>query len=247
MRGLKNLIIAEFKLFLREPEAFFFTLIFPLILLFVFGSIFGNEPTEFYGGRGTIDMSVPAYIALIIGTTGLMGIPASVATDREKKVLRRLRATPVRPQTILAAWIAVYFALTLAGALLLIAAARIVYGLRFQGNALNVFLAFTLATLAFMALGFVLASLAPTARTATVLAMALFFPMIFLSGATLPWEIFPEGVRAVGRALPLTHVVQLLQGLWFGEAWSEHIVQVGVLAATLVAGVIISARTFRWE
>lgn len=247
MRGLINLMLIEFKLFLREPEAFFFTLIFPLIMLFVFGSIYGNAPSEYLGGRGSVDVSVPAYMGLIVAVTGLMSIPISVATDREKQVLRRLRATPVRPQTILAAWVAVYFAVTLVGALLLIVAGKMVYGLRFEGNALDILLAFTLSTLAFLALGFVIASLAPTGRTATIIGMVLFFPMIFFSGATIPWQVLPEGVRMVGYALPLTHVVQLLQGLWFAEAWSAHLVKVVVLIVTLIIGVVISAKTFRWE
>lgn len=247
MRGSIKLMLVEFKLFLREPEAFFFTLVFPVLLLLIFGGIYGNEPTPLFGGRGTVEMSVPAYMAIIIATTGLMSIPISVATDREKRVLRRLRATPVRPQAILIAWIVVYFVITLVGVLLLVLVGKVVYNLRFEGNPLNVFLAFTLSTLSFSAFGFMVASLAPTARTATVAGMAFFFPMIFLSGATIPWQIFPEAMRQVGRILPLTYVVQLLQGLWFGESWGEHLVKVGVLAATLMIGVIVSAKAFRWE
>lgn len=247
MRGLRNLMLVEFKLFLREPEAFFFTVVFPVLMLLIFGSIYGNEPTDFFGGRGTVDMSVPAYMALVIATTGLMSIPVSVATDREKGVLRRLRAAPVRPQAILTAWVVVYFVVALAGALLLVVVGNGVYNLRFEGNPLNVFLAFTLSTLSFCAFGFMVASLAPTARTATVVGMVLFFPMIFLSGATIPWETFPETVRQAGRLLPLTYVVQLLQGLWFGETWSGHLAKMGVLVTTLMVGVIISAKTFRWE
>lgn len=247
MRGLRNLILVEFKLFFREPEAFFFTLIFPSIMLFIFGSIYGNEPSKYFGGRGMVDVSIPAYMGLVVAVAGLMGIPISVATDREKKILRRLRATPVRPHTILTAWVVVYFLISLAGALLLIVAGKVVYGLRFEGDALNVFLAFSLSILSFLALGFVIASLAPTARTANVVGMAFFFPMIFFSGATIPWQGLPSGVQMVGYALPLTHVVQLLQGLWFAEAWGEHLVNVGVLAATLILGVIISTKTFKWE
>ena len=77
--------------------------------------------------------------------------------------------------------------------------------------------------------------------------MVLFYPMLFLSGASVPWEFLPEGVKRFARFLPMTHVVALLRGLWIGEAWSEHLVNVGVLAATLVVGVVVSAVTFRWE
>ena len=94
MRGFRKLALVELKLFLREPEAFFFTLIFPLILLFVFGGIFGNQSSEvsayLFGTRGAVDASVPAYMAIIIGVTGLMMIPYLIATYREKGILRRL-------------------------------------------------------------------------------------------------------------------------------------------------------------
>ncbi len=247
MRGTMKLMLVEFKLFLREPEAFFFTLVFLLLMLVIFGSIYGNKPTPFFGGRGSVDMSVPAYMAFIIATTGLMSIPIFVATDREKGVLRRLRGTPVRPQAILIARVLVYFVVTLVGALLLVVVAKVFYNLRFEGNPFNVFLAFTLSTLSFSAFGFMVASLAPTARTATVAGMVFFFPMIFLSGATIPAETFPEAVQQVSRILPLTYVVQLLQGLWFGQNWSEVLMNVGVLAITMIVGVGISAKTFRWE
>src|SRR5262249_6811074 len=68
---------------------------------------------------------------------------------------------------------------------------------------------------------------------------------MFLSGAAIPVQIMPRGMRSASELLPLTHVVQLLQGLWFGEPWSAHLLQVGVLAGMLVIRVGVSARTFR--
>lgn len=247
MRGLWKLSRAEAKLFLREPEAVFFTLIFPLLLLFIFGGIYGNEPTPFFGGFGFVDTIVPAYMAMIIGMTGLTSIPVSVAGDREKRILRRLRAAPVRPQTILGARVSVYFGLTLLGGLILITAAVAIYGLRFAGSAPAVAGAFLLSSFSFFALGFLIASLARTARTANIVGMALFFPMFFLSGAAIPWQVLPETMQTIGSLLPLTYVVQLLQGLWLGERWGEQLVPLGVLVGMLVVGVVVSVRTFRWE
>ena len=68
MRSLWKMTLTELKLYLREPIAAFFTLVFPVMLLLIFGSIYGNEPQVLFGGRGTVDMSVPAYMAMIIGT-----------------------------------------------------------------------------------------------------------------------------------------------------------------------------------
>lgn len=247
MRSLWKLTWVEAKLFLREPEAAFFTLAFPLVMIFIFGSIYGNEPSTFFGGRGTVDVSTPAYMAMIIGTTGLLSIGISVASYREKGILRRYRATPLRPTAILTAQVVVNFIMTLLGALLLVIAARLVYGLRFEGSALSVLLAFSLSSLSFFSLGFLLAGLAPTARVANILGMVTFYPNLFLSGATFPTQMFPKTMLKISRMLPLTHVVDLLQGLWFGEAWSEHLTEVAVLAGMMVVGVAVSARTFRWE
>lgn len=247
MHGLIKLTSIELKLFLREPIAAFFTLAFPLMMLFLFGSIYGNKPSSFFGGFGTIDISVPAYTAMIIGSSALLSLGIAVATYRETGVLKRLKATPLRPQTILGAQVAVIYLMTALGMALLIAGGKLVYGLRFAGNPLSVFAGFTLSALSMFAIGFVLASLAPTARTAQVAGMVIFYPMIFLSGATIPREVLPESIRYYSQLLPLTHVVTLLRGLWIGEAWASHTKELIVLAVLFAVGVVVSAKTFRWE
>jgi ABC-2 type transport system permease protein len=247
MRGFWKLTLMETKLFLREPMAAFFTLAFPLMMLFLFGSIYGNKPTPFFGGYGSVDVSVPAYTAVIIATSGLLFLTIAMASYREHGILRRLKATPLRPQAILGAQVIVIFLMTTMGMALLVIAAKIVYGLRFAGDPLSVLAAFVLSCLSFFALGFVLAGLLPTARTAQIVAMVLFYPMIFLSGATLPREILPESIQKFAQVLPLTHVVTLLRGLWMGEPWGDHLGEVGILSALLIIGILISARTFRWE
>jgi ABC-2 type transport system permease protein len=235
------------KLFLREPAAAFFTLLFPLMVLLIFGSIYGNEPTPFFGGYGSVDVSVPAYTAMIIGSSGLIGLTVAMSMYRERGILRRLKATPLRPPTILSANVIVSFLMTALGMLLLIVAGKMVYGLRFAGDPLSVIVAFTLSSLSFLALGFVLAGVTPTARTAQVLGMILFYPMLFLSGATVPLEVLPPKMQQYVSVLPMTHVVKLLRGMWIGESWSRHWTEVGVLTAILVIGIAISAKTFRWE
>jgi ABC-2 type transport system permease protein len=137
--------------------------------------------------------------------------------------------------------------MTLAGAIILVAGALLVYHMRFNGSVGAVFVGFTLSTLSFFSIGFVVASLARTSRVAQIFGMLLYFPNIFLSGATVPKEIFPAAMRSISKVLPMTHVVNLLQGLWIGNPWSKHITEVAVLAGFLIVGGIISAKTFRWE
>jgi ABC-2 type transport system permease protein len=247
MKSLWKMTWVETKLFLREPVGAFFTLVFPLMMLFLFGSIYGNEPSQYFNGYGTIDISVPAYTAMIIATTGLMGLIITITTYREKGVLRRLRTTPLSPLVVLAAQVIVLFLMTLFGMILLVIAGKVVYNMRFEGNILSVLAGFVLSSLSFFAFGFILAGLMPTARTAQVVGMMLLYPMLFLSGAGFPRELLPETIKNISTFLPLTYVVNLLRGLWIGEAWSQHITEVIVLSAMLVIGVLISAKTFRWE
>jgi len=247
MKSLLKMTWMEAKLFLREPLGAFFTLAFPLMMLFLFGSIYGNKPTPMFGGYGTVDISVPAYTAMIIATSGLMSLTITMAAYRENGVLRRLRTTPVSPLAVLTAQVIVVLAMTSLGMVLLIVAGKLVYHMRFEGNALSVLAGFVLCSLSFFGLGFILAGLMRTARTAQIVGMVLLYPMLFLSGAGFPRELLPETIKKVSAFLPLTYVVDLLRGLWIGETWSQNATNAIVLAALLVVGVLISIKTFRWE
>jgi ABC-2 type transport system permease protein len=247
MKSLLKMTWMEAKLFLREPMSAFFTLVFPLIYFFMYGMISGNEPTPMYGGQRTIDVAIPSLTAVIIGITGLMSTTITMATYREKGILRRLRTTPVSPLIVLAAQVVVVFAMTCLGMLLLIAAGMLVYHVRFEGNAFSVLGGFVLSSLSFFGIGFILAGTMPTVRTAWVVAMVLLYPMLFLSGAFFTVELLPAAVQKVSAFMPLTYVVNLLRGLWTGQPWGDHLLDVGVLAALLVVGVLVSVKTFRWE
>ena len=248
MKGLTKLTVVQAKLFLREPFAFFFTIVFPALLLVVFGAIFGNEPLSEWGLElGYIDMEVPALAAIIIGSVALIGIPTATSSDRDAGVLRRYRATPLPPLVFITSQVLIQFAMCVVGMTLLVGLGRGLYGLRFQGTAAAAVLGFTLSAFALFALGYLIASLAPTARVAQTVGMSLFFPLMFLSGAAMPRQIMPEKVRAFGDWLPLTQVVELLQGLWLGESFADHPAQLAWLLAMLAVGTLVSARFFRWE
>jgi len=247
MRALWKLTLIGAKLYLREPMAAFFTIVYAPMMLILFGSIYGNTPSPLFGGRGTMDISVPAYIGLIIVTVGLMSVPIGVASAREAGVLRRYRATPLRPVIYLTADVLVYFGMTLLGVVFLILTGKIGYNVRFDGNWVSVLAGFSLGALSFFAFGFLIAGLAPTARIAQTVGMVIAFPMMFLSGATIPLEVLPATVRELARLIPLTYVVTLLRGLWVGEAWSKHLTEAVVLTGLLLVGAAVSAKTFRWE
>jgi len=224
MKSLLRMAWMEAKLFLRDPASAFFTLVFPLIYLFMYGLISGNQPTPMYGGRGTIDAAIPSLTALIISMAGLMSTTITLATFREKGILRRLQTTPVRPLVVLGAQVIVVFVMTCLGMLLLVAAGKLVYHVRFEGNVLSVLVGFILSSLSFFGIGFLLAGTLPTVRSAWAVAMVLLYPMLFLSGAFFSVKLLPEIARKVSAFMPLTYVVNLLQGLWIGESWSSQAV-----------------------
>ena len=157
-RGLLPLMVVQVKLFLREPVATFFTIAFAPLLLLLFGVIYGNEPTEVFGGRGSMDVTVPAYIGIVIVTVALIGIPIQTATNRELGVLRRYRVTPLRPLSYLIADVTAYYLMTLTGTVLLIVVGAVAFGVRPSGSVPAILAGFTLSALAFFALGYLLAS-----------------------------------------------------------------------------------------
>jgi len=235
----------ELRLLLREPLSAFFSLAFPLLLLLVFGGIFGNEPITGMDGRGAMDLSTPGYIAMIIGTGALISLPVTLASYRERGVLRRFQATPLQPAIILAAHLAVHLMITLLGTLLLVGTGAALFQLRMPADPLALLGAVLLSSICFFAAGCALAAIATSARAAQTIGMAVFFPMLFLSGAALPRAVMPEHIQRIGDALPLTYVTNLLSDLWFGEGW--NLFALAILALLAVVGITVAARTFRWE
>jgi len=245
MTALTKLTQAQFKLYLREPLAFFFTMIFPAGLLALFGAIFGDVP--FSGNLGYVDYATPALMVLVVVTVAFMSVPVKTASDRESGVLRRFRATPLRPGVYMTADVLMNYLVSVAGALLLLLVGVLAFHLKLTENWLGVGLAFTLITLAFAAMGYLIAALAPTARIAQTVGMALYFPMMFLSGAAFPIEMMPHWLQNISKTLPMTLAVELLQGLWLGDPWSDYLRQILVLAALLIVCTFLAIRTFRWE
>jgi ABC-2 type transport system permease protein len=244
MRAFPKLTLVEAKLLVREPAALFFLLAFPLILLVLNGGN-GNAPSEHFGGQGAMDVLVPGYVAMILATAGLTALPGTLASYREQGVLRRLGATPLPPAAVLAAQLVVQLAVSTLGLVLLVAVGMLWFDLNLPAAAGGLVLAYLLGALAIFALGFVVAALVRSARVASAVGFVVFFPMIFLSGAAVPREMLSATLQRIADALPLTYVVSALRDAWAGRPAS--MLTLGVLAATLVVGALVGARSFRWE
>lgn len=247
LRITLKLTVLEGKLFLRNYINVFFLLLFPSLILLLFGGMFGNEPAAIFGGYGTVDVSVPAYAGMIISVTGLMCLPLTLSEYREKKILKRFRATPLSPHYVIIAQIGVNLLMTVAGMLLLFITARIVFDLHFMGDFLPVVAVFLFSTLSIFSLGFLIAAVAPNMMAATAIAYLVYFPMLFLTGATIPIEMMPETMQKIAAVLPVTHVVRAMKAVWLGKSIASVSMSLLLLAGIMVLCFILSFKLFRWE
>jgi ABC-2 type transport system permease protein len=119
------------------------------------------------------------------------------------------------------------------------------FGLNPPRDPARLLAAYLLGALALLAIGSVVAALAPTPRVAEAAGLVVFFPMIFLSGAVVPRESLSDGMRRIGELLPLTPVVDGLRAAWDGSG--PGLLTLAALAAILVVATAVAARTFRWE
>jgi len=242
-----QMIQFEFKLFFRNWINLFFLLAFPTLMIVTFGSIFGNSPVPEFGGYGTIDISVPAYAGMIVSVTGLMNLPLTLCEYREKKILKRYRATPVKPMMVILSQTGVNLLMTLVGMAFLILTATLLFDLRFSGRIIAVLLMFLLSTMSVFSIGFLIASVAPNAKAATAIANLVYFPMLFLTGATIPVDIMPNWMQELAQFLPVTHVVKGMRGAWTGVSFSEIMINIVVLIGITVVCLAISVKLFKWE
>jgi ABC-2 type transport system permease protein len=238
----------EIKIFVREPLGLIGTVIVPVLMFVLLGRTVGPRVRS-----GSADLprvvseDLPILASLIIVSSAVLSLTTIIAIYRESGILKRLRATPLRPQVILTAHVLAKLLFTA----LSLAAMALVGRRYFPVGAEVPLVSFTVAllvtTVAITSLGFLIASLVPTARFAQPIGTLVVYPMLGLSGLFVPIESLPPMLRAVARVLPLTYAVSLLRGIWRGEGWSSHLGDVAILGVMFLALTVLSARVFRWE
>jgi ABC-2 type transport system permease protein len=249
MRGLLQLTWLEIKIFLREPLGAIGTLFVPVAIFLLVGRALnrGGGTPRTPGGLEFMQTGLPVMVSVFMAISAVISLITIISIYREGGILKRLRATPLRPYTILSAHVLAKLLFTAITLTLMMLAGRRFYPAGLQAPVLSFALALLVSTLAILSVGFVIASIVPTARFAQPVAALIFYPMIGLSGLFVPVEALPAGLRIVARLLPMTYIVSLLSGIWTGESWFAHL---GDLAALAIAGAVfvaLSARIFRWE
>ncbi|MDH6516383.1 ABC-2 type transport system permease protein [Streptomyces sp. SAI-135] len=236
----------EVRLFLREPGALFWILLFPTLLLVILGSVpsFRHHDPDL-GGLRTIDVYVPVAVLLGLIVGGLQSMPQTLTGYRERGILRRMSTTPVRPAALLTAQMTVYGGAALASALLALAVGRFAFDVRLPEQPLGYLLALVLAVLAALALGAVVSSLSRTTKIAGAIGSAVFFPAMFCAGVWAPVQTMPDVLARIVGYTPFGAAAEALNRAAAGDGpgWTH----LGVLVAWTVLLTAAAARWFRWE
>ncbi len=246
LNGFWKLTWVETKVFMREPLGVVGSLAMPVIIFIVLGRSLGSGRLDATSGDQA-PFNVPILAALFIAVGAVLSLVAIISIYREGGILKRLRATPLSPVTILSAHVFVKLVFTVVGLGLLVLAGR-----QFFPGAMDVHLpsftaALLLSTLSILSIGFVIASIVPTARFAQPIGAAFLYPMIAVSGLFFSLEQLPRPLQIVANGLPTTHAVSLMRGIWDGSGWGAHWGNVAALILVFAACTGLSTKIFRWE
>jgi ABC-2 type transport system permease protein len=234
---------------MREPMGAIGTIAVPVLTFLILGRMGVGRIASASSSVGLLFGAggVPVLVSILIANSAVLSLVTIISIYREGGILKRLRATPLRPHTILSANVIVKLALTAVTMILMMLAGKRYYTAGPEVPLLSFGLALLLATWSILSIGFIIASIVPTARFAQPIGAIILYPMIGLSGLFVPLASLPPGLRAVARALPMTYAVSLLEGIWRGEGWTAHFGDVLGLLLVFLVCTAISARVFRWE
>ena len=248
LRGLWKLTWIEIKIFMREPLGAFGTIGIPVLVFLGLGRLARRSlgPSAL-ATSSFVNAGLPVLASILIAISSVLSLVTIISIYREGGILKRLRATPLRPQTILTAHVIVKLLLTGATLALMVLAGKRYYPVDVRAPLFGFAIALLISTWSILSVGFLIASIVPTARFAQPIGAAILYPMIGLSGLFVPVESLPPVLHAVARVLPLTYAVSLLGGIWKGEAWSTHVGDVAALAVVFIVCTALSAKVFRWE
>jgi ABC-2 type transport system permease protein len=243
VRTLAHQLRFEQRIFWRSREAAVFIFIFPLLLYALLGSAYGNE----------ID-GVPAEDVILVGlfgygaaTTAMGGLAIMLVIRREAGVLKRLRATPLRPPVYLTAVVLSTLTTFALQSVALLALGGLGFGASMPRNWLGFAGAIVLGVAAFGGLGFGAAALIRSAEGVSAVVNLVILPMAFLSGSFGPTRRFPAFLQAIGDALPLTYFLDIVNRVYLrGDSLFSDPKALGIVLAWGTAGLVVAVRRFGW-
>lgn len=245
MRGLKELMAVEFRLFMREPNGYIWCVLLPVVILVILGNVPPFRVADPESGLRVIDLYVPILMVMCAAGLALFITPLFLAQYREKGILRRLATTPVRPATVMLAQLAIQLATAVVTVVVMLIVGTVGLGVKLPSQPFGFALAFLLTAGAMFGIGILLGSVVASSRVASGIGSALFFPMMFFAGLWVPREAMPSWLAGISDFTPLGASVQALRDTSDGQ-WPS-ILSLAVLAGYAVLSWVAATRLFRWE
>jgi ABC-2 type transport system permease protein len=241
-----KIVLNEARLAWRQPAGLAASLGIPVVLVVIFGEIPKFQyPQASLGGLTELDVYVPVLAAFAITILATWSLPVPLASYREQGILRRLQTTPVPPTWLLAAQLVTQVCLAVAGLVGVFTVSVTAFGVPAPGNPGGLAAAAILGIAGLFPLGLVIAALAPTAGTASVVGRAAFFPLMFFAGLWLPRAEMPGTLRDISNYTPVGAAAEALQDAMQGQF--PPAAPLLALAAYAVAFSLLARRCFRWE
>jgi ABC-2 type transport system permease protein len=235
-----RLIRTELKLMVREPLTLIFVFVFPVVTMLIIGGSFGTTPTVAFDWVNPSQWYVASYLTVVIAATGLIMVPVHLASYRERGVLRRFAAAGFPRWSFALAEAVTGLVAISVGAIALLAVAAPVYGLPTVHHPLRVVLGFGLGSVAFVAIGVLLGTVLPSARSAQAVGMVLFFPSFLLGAGGPPPHVMGVQLRTIASYLPLTQVTDAVRDPWLGTGTATG--SLLAVAGLAVAATLLAAR-----
>lgn len=195
-----------------------------------------------------MDFLVPGIVGMMIMSNNLNGVAGQIASWRERGILRRMQSTPLHASSFIAAQITARLILNASQAVIVLLVGNLVFGTQVNGSWLLLLAFVVMGTLAFMSIGFIIASLAKTPESAGPIAGFISFPLLFLGGVFFPIKNMPEWLQQAVKLIPISHLTTGLRqvmnvGATLSTLWPEF----AILAGWMIVAFAISSFTFRWE
>jgi ABC-2 type transport system permease protein len=194
-----------------------------------------------------ISYFVPSILALSVMQLGIFAAVPLVA-DREKGILKRLSATPLRRWQLVGSNTLMRLLIAMVQTVIIVGVGVAFFGVEVSGSLLLTASFVVLGAVSFLALGYVLAAFTRTEEAANGITQVVQFPMMFLSGVFFPIEAMPQFLQSIARLIPLTYLADALRQVMVGGTpFAPLAVCAAVLFGWLVVCFAIASRKFQWQ